>query len=229
MVHPRNDEPKGPLVRRMTCGNGYGVDDLPPMPKVNLTRAAHARPGLAKTLDVSLECIGSVGLALDAPLVDVGGAASTLVDDLLNLGHTHLSVLDISGTALEVAKKRLAERATSVRWLCGDASELPLPAKFYVFWHDRAVFHFLTDPAQRRAYIAQLKHALVAGGHVLIGTFGPNGPTKCSGLEVLRLSADDIHAELGKPFVKVASSVEMHVTPDGGEQEFVYCLCRLDG
>ena len=177
-------------------------------------------------LEVSLDFIAKAGLASGDAIIDVGGGASTLVDDLLARGFTNLTVLDLSAKALETAQARLGERAALVRWLVGDVRTVALPQQGFAFWHDRAVFHFLRDQADRRAYVAQVRRALQPGGHVVVATFGPQGPEKCSGLEVARYDGDGLHAEFGAPFEKLSSCTEVHDTPWGSEQQFVYCFCR---
>ncbi|HET9252113.1 MAG TPA: class I SAM-dependent methyltransferase [Candidatus Eisenbacteria bacterium] len=180
-------------------------------------------------LDRSLTFLESAGLALDAAILDVGGGASTLVDDLLRRGFTRVSVLDLSRTAIEKAKKRLGAEADRVTWITGDVTEIELPEHAYDFWHDRAVFHFLTDEEARRRYVAQVRRALKPNGHIVVATFGPEGPEKCSGLPVMRYSAEGIHGQFGDEFRKVGSDREVHTTPWGTEQEFVYCYCRMPG
>jgi SAM-dependent methyltransferase len=178
-------------------------------------------------LDRSLGFIEGAGLARDAGIIDVGGGASTLVDDLLARGYSNLTVLDVSAKALEAAKARLGGAAARVRWLVADITEVELPAAAYDFWHDRAVFHFLREQDERRRYVAAVRRSLKPGGHVLLATFGPDGPTKCSGLEVARYDADELHAQLGPGFVKLGSASEVHETPWGAAQSFVYCHCKL--
>jgi ubiquinone/menaquinone biosynthesis C-methylase UbiE len=180
-------------------------------------------------LERSLFFLIDAKLAPDARIIDVGGGSSTFVDDLLDMGYKNLTVLDISSTAIERAKERLGERAEGVTWIVGDATSLELPASHFDFWHDRAVFHFLTDPVAREHYVNQVRRCLKPGGHIVVATFGEEGPERCSGLEVVRYSADALHGEFGTSFRKVSSSVENHVTPWGAEQEFVYCYCRLQG
>jgi SAM-dependent methyltransferase len=161
----------------------------------------------------------------DARIIDVGGGASTLVDDLLDHGYRSLTVLDLSEEALGVAKGRLGARASDVVWLAADATTAELPAAYYDVWHDRAVFHFLTDSSDRRRYVENVMRAVRPGGHVIIATFGLEGPERCSGLEVVRYDAEGLHREFGSPFQKVDSVHERHTTPWGSEQEFVYCYC----
>lgn len=160
-------------------------------------------------------------------LIDVGGGASTLVDDLLDLPGSDLTVLDLSEAALDVARGRLGARAGRVRWIAGDVTAVPLPANAYDVWHDRAVLHFLTEPAQRAAYVAQVRHAVRPGGHVIVAAFGPEGPLQCSGLPVVRYAPGELHAQFGDAFELVEHETELHHTPADAVQPFVYCLCVM--
>ncbi|MBI1796368.1 MAG: class I SAM-dependent methyltransferase [Candidatus Eisenbacteria bacterium] len=180
-------------------------------------------------LERSLHFITQAKLAPDAAIIDVGGGAATLVDDLLDRGYTNLTVLDLSSAAIAQARERLGTRAAGVRWLVGDVTTIELPEHHYDFWHDRAVFHFLRDEEARRRYIAAVRHTLKPGGHVVVATFGPEGPEKCSGLDVMRYTAEGIHDEFGERFRRIGDASETHVTPWGSEQEFVYCYCRMPG
>lgn len=180
-------------------------------------------------LERSIAFVGGAGLAGDAAIIDVGGGTSTLVDDLLERGYSDLSVLDISSTAISGAKQRLGSRAAAARWILADITRVELPEHRFDFWDDRAVFHFLCDIEARRRYVLAVRHSLKPGGHIVVATFGPEGPEKCSGLEVMRYSADELHGEFGSPFEKVASCEEVPLTPWGTEQEFVYCYCRMVG
>lgn len=163
----------------------------------------------------------------DAAILDAGGGASILVDDLLNAGYTDLTVLDVSARALEMAQRRLGATAGRVTWRVADITQVELPPGSLNLWHDRAVLHFLADPAQRRGYAAALLSALKPGGFTIIATFAPDGPTHCSGLEVARYSASEIQAVLGDSFTLVESVNEVHRTPGGAEQRFVYaCFQR---
>jgi SAM-dependent methyltransferase len=175
-------------------------------------------------LDTSLTLIRDTGLPPAAPIIDVGGGASTLVDDLLAAGYRDLTVLDVSVAALDVARARLGARQSAVTWLAADVTTAELPAGHFKVWHDRAVFHFLTDPADRDRYVAQVRHAVAARGHVIIATFGPDGPQRCSGLPTARYDADGIHAVFGHDFEVIIRREERHRTPAGVEQQFVYCL-----
>jgi SAM-dependent methyltransferase len=178
-------------------------------------------------LERSLELIRSTCVGHGGAIIDVGGGASTLVDDLLAEGYTNLTVLDLSATALARAKARLGDRARQVTWLEGDISRIELPHHHYDVWHDRAVFHFLTDPDDRQKYVAQVLQALKPGGHVIVASFGPEGPLQCSGLDIIRYSPDALHDEFGTRFERVGSVQEEHVTPAGRIQQFIYCLCRI--
>jgi SAM-dependent methyltransferase len=178
-------------------------------------------------LEQSLRLIEGAGLAKDAALIDVGGGASTLVDDLLERGYRDLTVLDVSARAIASAKSRLGARAADVHWLVADITEVDLRPAAYSFWHDRAVFHFLREETDRRRYVAAMRRSLIPGGHVLIATFGPEGPTQCSGLDVVRYSPADLMWELGDAFEEVETVSELHATPSGATQQFTYCHCRL--
>jgi SAM-dependent methyltransferase len=180
-------------------------------------------------LDRSLHFIDQAGLAKNSAILDVGGGASTLVDDLIARGYRNVTVNDLSASAIAQARARLGERAASVSWLVGDITTIALPEHSFDFWHDRAVFHFLTDPVARTRYVEAVRHALKPDGHVLVATFGPEGPERCSGLPVMRYDAEGIHHQFGETFRKVGSAEEVHQTPWGSEQEFVYCYCRMPG
>ena len=178
-------------------------------------------------LDVSLQLIEEAAPNRDAQIIDVGGGESTLVDDLLARGYHNLSVLDVSSTALDVAQERLGDRAGTVNWRCGDVTRTAFTRHQYDVWHDRAVFHFLTEPADRAAYVRQVAHAVKPGGHVIVATFGPEGPTQCSGLNVVRYDADALHGEFGPSFQLVKHLTELHQTPARSIQQFTYCYCNV--
>ncbi len=175
----------------------------------------------------SLALIKRIAAGRPSRVIDVGGGASTLVDDLLEQESFDVSVLDLSAAVLSVARNRLGAQACRVQWLAGDITQLELPAQAYDLWHDRAVFHFLTKPAQRAAYVAQVCHAVRPGGHVIVATFASDGPTRCSGLPVLRYSPDKLHDEFGGAFELIESMEETHRTPGGVIQPFVYCHCVM--
>ncbi|HXD41276.1 MAG TPA: class I SAM-dependent methyltransferase [Ramlibacter sp.] len=175
----------------------------------------------------SLELIRRVAPRLDVSILDVGGGASTLVDDLLDAGMTHVGVLDISAAALQVARRRLGPRADRVQWIEGDITSVELAPASVDVWHDRAVFHFLTEPGDRAAYVRQVRRAVRPGGHVIVAAFSPDGPPQCSGLPVVRYAPDALHAQFGSAFELVAHELEAHHTPSGAIQQFVYCLCVM--
>jgi len=162
----------------------------------------------------------------DSAIIDVGGGASTLVDGLLAAGYHRLTVLDLSGVALATARARLGAAAASVTWLEADALTTRLRRESYDLWHDRAVLHFLTEASDWRRYVAQALHAVRAGGHVLIASFAPDGPSRCSGLDVVRYSPGELQAELGARFLLRSSHREEHRTPGGRTQLFNYCVFR---
>ncbi|HYL14603.1 MAG TPA: class I SAM-dependent methyltransferase [Terriglobales bacterium] len=179
-------------------------------------------------LEASLRLIEEAAPQRDASIIDVGGGESTLVDDLLSHAYRNITVLDVSQTAIDVTKGRLGRVAERVQWVVGDITKADLAPGAYDVWHDRAVFHFLTAVEQRVAYVRQVGRAVKAGGHVLVSTFGPDGPTKCSGLEVVRYDAEALHAEFGVRFRLLDSFKELHHTPFGTTQQFLYCLCRVE-
>jgi SAM-dependent methyltransferase len=176
---------------------------------------------------LSLEIIRRIATDLDTPIVDVGGGASTLVDGLLSAGYRNLTILDLAPAALARANERLGGRGTQVKWCVADVLAAPLPRASCAVWHDRAVFHFLTDARDRAKYVAQVKRVVRPGGHVIAASFGPDGPSRCSGLEVVRYSPEGLHAEFGSAFRLMDSTREEHRTPAGSIQAFVYCLCRV--
>jgi len=180
-------------------------------------------------LEHSLRFIEESGVGIAGEIIDVGGGASTLVDDLLGRGYRNITVLDLSAAAIDRARERLGARATEVTWMVGDVTEIDLPRHRYDFWHDRAVFHFLTDEESRCRYVDAVRHALKPNGHIVVATFGPEGPERCSGLPVVRYSAEGIHGQFGDDFRRVGTGREIHHTPWGSEQEFVYCYCRMPG
>jgi SAM-dependent methyltransferase len=180
-------------------------------------------------LEHSLRFIEESGVGKAAEIIDVGGGASTLVDDLLGRGYRNLTVLDLSAAAIAQDRERLGARAAEVTWIVGDVMQVELPRHRYDFWHDRAVFHFLTDEESRHRYVEAVRHALKPNGHIVVATFGPEGPERCSGLPVVRYDAEGIHDQFGDDFRKVGTDQEIHHTPWGTEQEFVYCYCRMPG
>lgn len=158
----------------------------------------------------------------------MGGGASTLVDGLLEAGYREVTVLDIAPAGLTRARDRLGARAALAKWVAADILTVPLPLGGFHVWHDRAVFHFLTHPADRTRYVARIRRAVRPGGHVIVASFASDGPTRCSGLEVVRYNADTMHAEFGPEFTLVDSAREDHRTPVESTQAFIYCLCRVE-
>ena len=177
-------------------------------------------------LTTSLEWIDSLCLPADAAIIDIGGGASTLVDDLVNAGYSQVTVVDISDAALAAARERLGTVAGDVKWIRADVTAAAPPDDAFELWHDRAVFHFLTEPGDRQAYKDLLMNALSPGGYVIMGAFAPEAPPRCSGLPVERYDVDKLVAELGTSFELERYHKEMHVTPGGVEQMYLYCLFR---
>ncbi len=174
----------------------------------------------------SLRLIEGTGVPTSAAIIDVGGGASTLVDDLLLANFHAITVLDLSGAALSAARSRLGANAYKVRWIEGDITKAIFPAHHFDVWHDRAVFHFLTSKEDRQAYVDNVLHSVKPGGHVIVATFAEDGPLQCSGLPVMRYDPNGLHAEFGAPFELVQHEREEHRTPFGTLQQFTYCYCR---
>lgn len=177
-------------------------------------------------LDRSLALIDSLNLSRDARIIDVGCGASSLIADLFRRGYRNLIGLDIADRAIDIARSALGDAAESVRWMVADITEAQLPAASLDLWHDRAAFHFLTVPADRARYAALARRSIVPGGHILVGGFAPDGPARCSDLDVVRASPEAVHAALGDGFQCVATASEAHTTPWGSSQSFAYCLCQ---
>jgi 2-polyprenyl-3-methyl-5-hydroxy-6-metoxy-1,4-benzoquinol methylase len=164
--------------------------------------------------------------SVDARIIDVGGGASTLVDDLLDRGYRDLTVLDISDAALATARARLGDRSSPVRWIVADVTQTALDRNRYDLWHDRAVLHFLTKATDRRSYVDSVRSCLVSGGHVIVATFALAGPTHCSGLEVVRYDAHAIAQLFGEGFDLVTNFETSHQTPWATEQQFQYSVLQ---
>lgn len=162
----------------------------------------------------------------DSPIIDVGGGASVLVSQLSDAGYTNLTVLDLSGNAITAARAMLGSEGQSIRWIEADILTAELPRGGFAFWHDRAVFHFLTQPSDRECYVAQAMRAVPGGGYMLVASFAEDGPTRCSGLEVMRYSPATLHAQFGEGFTFERAEREKHYTPGGAVQAFTYCLCK---
>ncbi|MCA1472756.1 class I SAM-dependent methyltransferase [Bradyrhizobium sp. IC3195] len=174
---------------------------------------------------ISLAMIRAAGSDRDTTIIDVGGGASRLVDALLQDGYRDIAVLDLSAHALAAAKKRIGPAASTVDWIVADATTWR-PTRTYDVWHDRAAFHFLTDPRDRVAYVERLRSAVRPGGHVIIATFAPAGPEKCSGLPVQRHDSASLAAELGPEFKLVETRSETHHTPWHSTQAFQFSRFR---
>lgn len=192
--------------------------------EVYRSRSAQAVSWYRPHLDVSLALLRQAGLDASTRLLDVGGGASTLVDDLLAQGLADITVLDLSRAALDVARERLGSRGEAVHWLATDLLDADLAPAAFDVWHDRAVLHFLTSPGQSTRYAAQAARAVRSGGHAVIGGFAPDGPERCSGLPVARRSASDMAALLGPAFRLLDQRSEQHTTPTGTRQAFAYAL-----
>jgi 2-polyprenyl-3-methyl-5-hydroxy-6-metoxy-1,4-benzoquinol methylase len=178
-------------------------------------------------LETSLRLIERAAPDPRSAIIDVGGGESTLVDDLIARGHRDVTVLDISQAAIDGAKARLGPAAARAHWIVGDITDIELPTARYDVWHDRAVFHFLTQAEQRKAYVRQVARAVKPGGHVIVATFGPEGPKTCSGLDVVRYDSSALHGEFGPKFQLLDNVTELHETPWGAPQQFLYCFCRV--
>ena len=195
---------------------------------IHATKARDAVSWYTPHLARSLTLIEKLAGARRSSIIDVGGGQSTLVDDLLGLGYSNITVLDIAQSAVEASMARLGERAQAVRWLAADVTKCELEPAAFDLWHDRAVFHFLTDAADRAAYAQQVHRAVKPGGHVIISAFAKEGPTRCSGLDVVRYDAASLVEALGAGFKLFGSASESHHTPFGTTQEFLYCWFRFD-
>jgi SAM-dependent methyltransferase len=193
-------------------------------------KAPDAVSWYAPHLETSLALIERLAGGRAASIIDIGGGRSTLVDDLLMRGYEHLTVLDISRVAIEATRTRLGQAAEGVRrvqWIDADITKCRLEPGAFDLWHDRAVFHFLTDANDRAAYVEQVSSAVKRGGHVVVGTFGPEGPLKCSGLDVMRYDAESMREAFGARFLMLESTNEWHRTPFGTMQQFLYCSFKV--
>lgn len=178
--------------------------------------------------ETSLAMIRAASPDHRAAIIDIGGGASRLVDALLQGGYRDVAVLDLSTKALDTVKKRIGAAASTVDWIVADATTWR-PAKTYDVWHDRAAFHFLTDSRDRAAYVERLRSAVAPGGHVIIATFAPDGPEKCSGLPVQRHDSASLAAEFGPEFELVETRSEAHHTPWNSTQAFQFSRFRRRG
>jgi SAM-dependent methyltransferase len=175
--------------------------------------------------EISLDLIRATGAKVDSSIIDIGGGASRLVDALVDEGFAAITVLDLSEKALATAKARLGARSASVKWIAADVTAWE-PAQSYDVWHDRAAFHFLTEPKDRTAYVERVLRAVRPGGQVIIGTFAPDGPERCSGLPVVRHDAESLGKILGPACELIESRNHAHQTPMGGIQRFQFSRFR---
>lgn len=197
--------------------------------EVYASKPSHRLGWYKPRLDTSLDWIVSLELPVNAPIIDIGCGASTLVDDLLERGFAEITALDVSENALDIVRERLREEASAIEWITADITKADLPHDSFLLWHDRAVFHFLTEAADRSRYRERMEAALNNAGHALIGVFTPEAPPRCSGLPVQRYALEDLVAELGPGFELVRHRHELHVTPGGVEQAYLYALFRKTG
>ncbi|MBX4953448.1 class I SAM-dependent methyltransferase [Rhizobium binae] len=193
--------------------------------EVYLTKVADSVSWYQPTPEPSLKALDALQLPAAASLIDVGGGASSLVDRLIDRGWSDLTVLDIAAPALDVAKARLGDNAMRVTWTVADVT-IWRPGRYYDVWHDRAVFHFLTEPEQRLAYCHALEAGTAAGSVVIIATFAPDGPERCSGLPVQRYDAAALAAGFSPAFTLERDWREEHRTPGGSRQSFQWCIFR---
>ena len=180
-----------------------------------------------ETPALSLELIGLAGVVPGSAIIDIGGGASRLVDSLIAQGYEDVTVLDLSAAALASAQSRIGDKAKRVTWIAADVTAWE-PSRSYDVWHDRAAFHFLTEPTDQAAYVARLRRALRPGGHAIIGTFAPDGPERCSGLLVSRYDASSLAKTLGSGFEVIDTRRHEHVTPWGATQKFQFTTFRRE-
>lgn len=192
---------------------------------VYTTKSSDAVSWYQEHAERSHRLIRETGVPLSGAIIDIGGGASILVDDLLTSGYKNITVLDISQTALATAQNRLGSLSEFVNWVEADITNAQLPPCKFDVWHDRAVFHFLTSSEERQAYVQAVQHAVKPGGHVIVATFAEDGPLQCSGLTVARYNAEGLHAEFGEAFTLIKHEKETHQTPFGTSQQFIYCYC----
>jgi SAM-dependent methyltransferase len=175
--------------------------------------------------ETSLRLIEDAGLPRSAGILDAGGGASKLAGDLLAAGYRDVTVVDISQAALQRARRELGSAGQRVRWIEADIRVHDFGRQFDL-WHDRAVFHFMVAAADRDGYLMVLRRTLAPGGRLILATFGPGGPTRCSGLPVARYGPDALSHAVGAEFELVSSRLEQHLTPAGRNQPFLYAHLR---
>ena len=193
--------------------------------KVYTTKGESEVSWFQETPALSLELMELVGAMQNSGIIDIGGGASRLVDHLVSRGYQDLTVLDLSAAALASARSRMGGKANQATWIAADVTTWE-PSRTYDVWHDRAAFHFLTDPNDQAAYVARLRHALRLGGHAIIGTFALDGPERCSGLAVSRYDANSLAATLGGGFKLIDTLRHEHTTPRGVTQRFQFSTFR---
>jgi len=192
---------------------------------VYTTKDEHAVSWFQEKPDISLDLILATGVKATASIIDIGGGASRLVDTLVDEGFKAVTVLDLSEKALATSKARLGTRGANVQWVVADIT-IWEPTQTFDVWHDRAALHFLTDPKDRAAYAERVSRAVRSGGHVIIGTFAPDGPERCSGLPVVRHDAATLGKLLGHSFELIESRRHDHQTPAGATQRFQFSRFR---
>lgn len=202
------------------------VDNQPHWDDVYQTKSATSVSWHQQHARQSLAFIFSTDAPKKASIIDVGSGASTLIDDLIAEGFTNITALDIAESGLAVTRQRLGDRADLVQWLVTDIANALLPSEHFDIWHDRAVFHFLVDAKQRQKYLENMQQSVKAGGHIIMATFAEDGPEKCSGLSVMRYSAESLTKILGPAFELLETRKESHQTPAGNSQSFIYCRFR---
>ena len=195
--------------------------------KVYKAKAPDAVSCYLPHLETSLALIERTGASLSSCILDVGGGESTLADDLVSRGYQNITVLDISETAVKVSKQRMGEAANHVHWLVADVLATELAPRAYVC-HDQGRISFSDDHGATNRLRSNVARSVKRGGQVIVSTFGPEGPRKCSGLEVMRYDADSLHDQFGARFRLIESSQELHETPQGAMQQFLYCYCRVE-
>lgn len=210
-------------LARGGCNLRSGMNTRGHWEQVYTSKASDSVSWFRPHLETSIAMIERLGSDRSCSIIDVGGGESTLVDDLIAHGFRNLAVLDVSKTALEVTKKRLGELAEKVHWMETDITAADLSQHSYDLWHDRAAFHFLTDQEQRKVYVAKAALAIKPRGYILLSTFGPEGPTHCSGLKVMRYDVHVLQNELGPSFQLIENLIDWHITPTGGKQQFLHC------
>jgi trans-aconitate methyltransferase len=195
--------------------------------KVYTTKGDNQLSWFQETPAASLELIELVGAIQSSAIIDIGGGASRLVDSLVSRGYEDMTVLDLSAAALASVRSRIGDKANRVTWIIADVT-IWEPSRTYDVWHDRAAFHFLTDPNDQAAYVARLRRALRVGGHAIVATFAPDGPERCSGLMVSRYDAKTLAATLGEGFELIDTRRHEHTTPWGAVQKFQFSTFRRE-